>query len=121
MRLKTGELNPQPASCVHWGPYPGEDGEEAEGDGRPGRVTALLQRVVLRLRHLPLVCQETEAHKPHEGPECWKEETVLEESGTVLEDGTDAWRVSVRFVMAFFCPILATQHEKLEEKSQPEA
>lgn len=57
---------------VQRGPYPGEDGEEAEGDGRPGGVTALPQGVVLRLGHLPLVRQETEAHKPHEGPERWK-------------------------------------------------
>lgn len=58
------------------GPYPGEDREEGEGDGCPGSVPSLLQWVVLMLGHLPLVCQETETHKPHEGPERWKERQV---------------------------------------------
>lgn len=55
------------------GPYPGEDGEEGEGDGCPGSVPSLPQRVVIMLGDLPLVCQETETHKPHEGPERWEE------------------------------------------------
>lgn len=59
--------------CAGRGPYPGEDGEEGEGDGCPGSVPALVQRVVLALAHLPLVRQETETHKPHEGPEGWTE------------------------------------------------
>lgn len=66
------------------GPYPGEDGEEAEGDGRPGSIAALPQRVVLWLGQLPLVCQETEAHKPHEGPERWEKR-----AGMMLEDGAN--------------------------------
>ena len=53
--------------CTH----PREDGEEGEGDGGPGRVRPLVQRVVLGLRDLPLVGQEAEAHEPEEGPEGW--------------------------------------------------
>lgn len=55
--------------------YPGEDGEEGEGDGGPSRVSTRLQRVVLRLRHLPLIGQETKAHEPNEGPERWNRQT----------------------------------------------
>ena len=53
--------------------YPGEDGKEGEGDGCSGSVPTLPQWVVFMLGHLPLVGQETETHKPHEGPECCKE------------------------------------------------
>lgn len=49
--------------------YPSEDGEEGEGDGCPGSVASLLQGIVLFLADLPLVGQEAETHKPHEGPE----------------------------------------------------
>lgn len=51
--------------------HPREDGEEGEGDGGPGRVCPLVQRVVLGLGDLPLVGQEAEAHEPEEGPEGW--------------------------------------------------
>ena len=53
--------------CTH----PREDGEEGEGDGGPGRVRPLVQRVVLGLGDLPLVGQEAEGHEPEEGPEGW--------------------------------------------------
>ena len=53
--------------CTH----PREDGEEREGDGGPGRVRPLVQRIVLGLRDLPLVGQDAEAHEPEEGPEGW--------------------------------------------------
>lgn len=52
--------------------YPGEDGEKGEGDGCPGGVTSLAQRVVVMIGHLPLVGQEAETHEPHEGPERWR-------------------------------------------------
>lgn len=51
-----------------YGPYPRKDREEGEGDGCPGSIPSLPQRVVLRISCLPLVCQEAETHKPHEGP-----------------------------------------------------
>lgn len=46
--------------------YPGEDGEEGEGDGCPSSVGPLHQWVVLQVRHLPLVGQQAETHEPHE-------------------------------------------------------
>lgn len=58
---------------VSEGTNPGEDGEEGEGDGGASGVCALLQRVVLRFCHLPLIGHEAEAHKPDEGPKCWSE------------------------------------------------
>lgn len=80
------------------GPYPGEDGEEREGDGRPGSVPTLPQRVVLMLGHLPLVCQETEADKPHEGPECWRKDI---QRGR--ERGVDGYIVELMTTLQTFC------------------
>lgn len=58
------------------GAYPSEDGEEREGDGGSGGVSALPQRVVLLVGCLPLIGQEAEANEPHEGPEGCKQEVT---------------------------------------------
>lgn len=72
--------------------HPREDGEEGEGDGGPGRVRPLVQRVVLGLGDLPLVGQEAEAHEPEEGPEGWgghraRQPTWAERAGGEEETG----------------------------------
>lgn len=78
-------LHCEPAEEV-WGPYPGEDGEEGEGDGCSSSVPSLPQGVVLKLGHLPLVGQEAESYKPHEGPEHWEDTQVRERCENVSSD-----------------------------------
>lgn len=52
--------------------HPCEDGEEGKGYGCPSCIPSFPEGIVFLLGDLPLVGQEAETHKPHEGPECWK-------------------------------------------------
>jgi len=56
---------------------PGEDREEAEGDGCSGGIWALGQRQLLWRRCLPLIGQKTEANEPQETGQTWRRETGL--------------------------------------------
>lgn len=56
---------------IHSYTHPGQDGEEAEGDGGSGSVRALGQWQLLRRGSLPLIGQKTEANKPQEAGNTW--------------------------------------------------
>lgn len=49
--------------------YPGEDGEEREGDGGAGGVGALVEGHLFRCGPRPLIGQEAEADKVKKSPE----------------------------------------------------
>lgn len=49
--------------------YPGDYGEEREGDGSSGCVRPLVEGQLVRRGPRPLIGQEAEAHEAQEGPE----------------------------------------------------
>lgn len=49
-------------------PHPGDDGEEGEGDGRPGRVRPLVEWQLVGRGFRPLIGQEAETYEEQEGP-----------------------------------------------------
>lgn len=49
--------------------YPGEDGEEGEGNGSSGSIRSLIQGQLIWGGALPLVGQEAETNKPQKCPE----------------------------------------------------
>lgn len=57
---------------IHRYTDPGQDGEEAEGDGGSGCVGALGQWQLLGRGSLPLIGQKTEANKPQEAGNTWR-------------------------------------------------
>lgn len=57
---------------IHRYTDPGQDGEEAEGDGGSCSVGALGQRQLLRRGCLPLIGQKAEADKPQEAGNTWR-------------------------------------------------
>lgn len=61
---------------IHGYTDPGQDGEEAEGNGGSGSVGALGQWQLLRGGSLPLIGQKTEANKPEEAGNTWRRDKV---------------------------------------------
>lgn len=61
---------------IHRYTDPGQDGEEAEGNGSSGSVRALGQWQLLRGGSLPLIGQKTEANKPQEAGNTWRRDKV---------------------------------------------
>lgn len=61
--------------CVVAHPYPGDYGEEREGNCRPGCIRPLVEWQLVSRGPRPLIGQEAETHKVQESPEtCQKPE-----------------------------------------------
>lgn len=58
--------------CVVACSYPGDYGEEREGDCSPGCICPLVERQLISRGPRPLIGQEAETYKVQEGPETWQ-------------------------------------------------